>query len=136
MEVNGTSPGLARWAERLKDLTVTPLTRDYPEPSSDESGPAKRPIEAVEALTGSPSVSQALKTLQVLGSPYELLLTAYVVLISRLTGDEDIALGTNAQPGGQPFVLRVAISPTETFSHLLSKIKEVSRTQARTYSGC
>src|SRR5947209_12488587 len=101
MEVNGVDPSIARWAERLKDVTISPLTRDYPEPSSDEAVRVKRPIEAVETLAASRNLSNALHSLHESGSPYELLLTAYVVLISRLTGDEDIALVANAKPDGQ-----------------------------------
>jgi L-2-aminoadipate reductase len=126
MKSNGISPNLARWAERLKDLTVSPLTRDYPEPSSDEASRTKRPIEAVETLAATKSVARTIKNLQTLGSPYELLLTAYVILVSRLTGDEDIAIGTNSQLDGQPFVLRVPLTPGESFSQVLSKVKQVS----------
>ena len=126
MEVNGASSNLARWAERLKDLTVSPLTRDYPEPLSDEAWRAKRPIEAVETVTASTSLSNVVRNLDSSGSPFELLLTAYVILVSRLTGDEDIALGANAEADGQPFVLRVLTSPGETFAHLLAKVQEVS----------
>jgi L-2-aminoadipate reductase len=125
MEQNGVSPNLARWSERLKDLTVTPLTRDYPEPPSGEAIPSRRPIEAVETLAASTSVADALHILSSFANPYELLLTSYVILISRLTGDEDIPLGTNAKPDGQAFVLRTSVSPQETFTHLLSRVKDV-----------
>lgn len=125
MEANGLSPNLERWVQKLEGLTVTPLTRDYPEPSSDEAARLKRPIEAVETLAATASLNYALRNLHALGTPFELLLTAYVILISRLTGDEDIAIGTNIEPDGQPFVLRVPVSPEETFIHLSSKIKEV-----------
>ena len=126
MEVN-----LVRWAERLKDLTVSPLTRDYPEPPSDEAARVKRPIEAVETLAASASVSSVVRDLHSLGTPFELLLTAYVILVSRLTGDDDIALGANAQPDGLPFVLRVLTSPRETFAELLAKVQEVSNIRAQ-----
>lgn len=131
MEVNGSSPNLARWAKRLKDLTVSPLTRDYPEPSSDEAARVKRPIEAVETLAASASVSSVVRGLHAFGTPFELLLTAYVILVSRLTGDDDIALGVNAQLDGLPFVLRVATSPKETFAQLLAKVQEVSNIRAQ-----
>lgn len=125
MEANGFSPNLDRWLQKLEGLTVTPLTRDYPEPSPDEAARLKRPIEAVETLAATASLNHALRNLHALGTPFELLLTAYVILISRLTGDEDIAVGTNIEPDGQPFILRVPVSTEETFIHLSSKIKEV-----------
>jgi L-2-aminoadipate reductase len=136
MEANGLSSSLARWSERLKDLTLTPLTRDYPDPSSEEAARTKRPIEAIETHAAPESLSHLLRNLHELGTPYELLLTAYVILISRLTGDDDITLGTNIEPDGQPIVLRVSISPQETFNQLLSKVKEVSRMLARVRSLC
>jgi L-2-aminoadipate reductase len=133
MGLNGVSLGLARWSERLKDLTVTPLTRDYPEPPVYKAAQVKRPIEAVESLTASGSVSYALRTLGALASSYELLLASYVILISRLTGDDDIAIGTNARPGGPPFVLRVLFSSKDSYTDLVSKVKEVSRIQVRVH---
>lgn len=129
MEVNGLSPSLARWAERLKDLTVSPLTRDYPEAPSDDVARGRRPIEAVEALVASASVTDAVRNLRELGTPFDLLLTAYITLVSRLTGDEDVAIGTNAHPDGQLFVLRVLTPPEETFAQLLAKVQRVSDTQ-------
>jgi len=125
MDTNGISPNLARWLQRLKGLTVTPLTRDYPEPPPEDAAKVKRPIEGVENLGGPESLSDALRTLHTLGNSYELFLTAYVILISRLTGDEDVALGTNAEPDGLPFILRVELSPEDTFSQLVSKVKDV-----------
>ena len=125
MESNGVSSPPARWAEKLKDLTVSPLTRDYPEPSSDDA--AKRLfIDANESLTASENVKIALSKLQDLGPPFHLFLTAFVVLISRLTGDEDIALGTNAETDARPFVLRVPIVSSQTFSQLAANLKEAS----------
>lgn len=121
------SSNLTRWAEKLKGLIVTPLTRDYPEPTLDEAARTKRPIEALEILSASPSVLQALKSFHSHGTLYELLLTAYVILISRLTGEDDIAFGTNAEQDGEPFVLRTSISPEVTFIQLLEKVKEVRR---------
>lgn len=110
----------------LEGLTVTPLTRDYPEPLPDEAVRVKRQIEAVENFALSASVWDAVRSLHTYGNVYELLLTAYVVLISRLTGDEDVAIGANANVDGQPLVLRVSVSPEESFTHLLSKVQEVS----------
>jgi hypothetical protein len=129
MDLNGVSLSLAKWSERLNGLTVAPLTRDYPEPSSAPG--SKRPIEAIESVAASEAVSHALQKLHAFGSSYELVLAAYVILISRLTGDEDIALGTNARSGGDAFVLRVLASPGETFAQLLSKVKDVSRMRAK-----
>lgn len=48
-----------------------------------------------------------------------------IVLLSRLTGDEDIAVGTRHE-NQMPFVLRTAIDPNEAFTTLLAKVEEVS----------
>jgi L-aminoadipate-semialdehyde dehydrogenase len=116
---------LAWWAEQLKDQTVSPLTRDYPE-SAAENVP-KRPIEAVESLAAPSSTSDALKKLSVLGSTITVIQTALVVLVSRLTGDEDISIGTNGQPDGPAFVLRTSVAASESFSQLFKRIQDLSR---------
>jgi L-2-aminoadipate reductase len=131
MEPNHVSSSLERWSKRLKDLTVTPLTRDYPDPSAYKAAHVKCPIEAVESLTASGSVSKAFHSLRVLGTSFELLLASYVILVSRLTGDDDIAIGTNAEPKILPFVLRVSVAPTDPFAEVVSKVKQVSRIPAR-----
>jgi L-aminoadipate-semialdehyde dehydrogenase len=59
-----------------------------------------------------------------LASPFQVLLTAFILLVSRLTGDEDIAVGANVD--GRSFVLRLAIAPTESFSSLALKVQSVS----------
>ena len=117
-------------------MTVSPLTRDYPEAPSDDVARVKRPIEAVETLVASASVADTVRNLREHGSLFEFLLTAYVTLISRLTGDEDVAIGTNAEPDGQPFVLRVLILPKETFARLLARVQEVSDMQVPLFAAC
>src|SRR2546421_10998652 len=94
-QANGLSSHLARWAERLKNLIVSPLTRDFPD-SQDEDRTTQA-TEARESLDASQDVQNALEKLQSLTPPFYLLLTAYVLLVSRLTGDEDIAIGTNSR---------------------------------------
>jgi L-2-aminoadipate reductase len=124
MQVNGVAPHLTRWAEKLKDLTVSPLTRDYPEPQLEDNG--KRDSEATESLEASQDVQHALDKLQSLASPFHILLAAYILLVSRLTGDEDIAIGTNSEVDGRPFLLRLPIAPKEPFSEVASRVQSVS----------
>src|SRR5271154_219393 len=50
-QVNGLSSHLARWAERLKNLTVSPLTRDFPE--SQDGDRATQATETRESLDAS-----------------------------------------------------------------------------------
>ncbi|KAJ4541436.1 large subunit of alpha-aminoadipate reductase [Exophiala dermatitidis] len=120
----GEDAHLNWWAEHLKDQTISPLTRDYPEATSENV--AKRPIEAIESLPAPSSTSEALKKLSSLGSLTTVLQTVLLVLVSRLTGDEDISIGTNAQQDGPAFVLRTSISPSESFSSLFKRVQELS----------
>ena len=57
-------------------------------------------------------------------SKFIILLTALVVLVSRLTGDEDIALGLS-KCNGLPFVLRTALEAKESFAQLLAKVEKL-----------
>ena len=90
---------------------------------------ARRPIEACETLEISEEVETALQRLQQIDgdlySSFSVLLSALMVLLSRLTGDENIAIGTGSNSDQQPFVLRAALDPNEAFSKLLARIEEV-----------
>lgn len=115
---------LEKWAQRLQNLTVSPLTRDYPETQKPEE--VKRTIEAFESLTLPQDAQAALKKLsQSSESAFSTFLTAFVVLVARLTGDEDIAIGTSSADDGRPFVLRVPINPSESFEQLRAKVTKV-----------
>jgi hypothetical protein len=46
--------------------------------------------------------------------------------MSRLKGDEDIAIGTNSEVDGQRFVLRLPVASKEAFSELATKAQPVS----------
>lgn len=105
------------WAEKLSSPTVTPLTRDYPE-ISQENVP-RRPIEAQEY----PIVkSEGLASLSSSKKIDNVLLTAVIVLIGRLTGDEDVSLATNTEAEGAQVVLRLPLAATETFDQLYEKV--------------
>ncbi|KAM5446363.1 large subunit of alpha-aminoadipate reductase [Microsporum audouinii] len=115
---------LERWAQRLKNLTISPLTRDYPESTS--TGSSKRAIEAFESLKLSSDEQLAVKKLcKSKESTFLVFLTALIVIVSRLTGDEDIALGTSSENDGRPFVLRIPINHSETFSQLLDRVTKI-----------
>lgn len=130
-----TSPAqerLERWAQRLENLTVSPLTRDYPEANVPEAG--KRPIEAFESLKLTPDALAAVQKLsETSGSAFLAFLTAFVVLVARLTGDEDIAIGTSSADDGRPFVLRVPLEASETFNQLQEKVEKVRDQPVETY---
>lgn len=102
---------------------------DYPEPSHSAHELAPRPIEACETLRISEDAQNSLQQLQDINdrhhSVFSVLLSALVVLLSRLTGDEDIAIGTSHE-NQIPFVLRIAIDPKTSFSKLLTDVEKVS----------
>ncbi|KGK34827.1 hypothetical protein JL09_g6024, partial [Pichia kudriavzevii] len=50
-------------------------------------------------------------------------LTVYAVLIYRLTGDDDLTIGTNDEFAQNEFVLRLNIDPKKTFSELYQYVK-------------
>ncbi|KAI9040973.1 L-aminoadipate-semialdehyde dehydrogenase [Aspergillus affinis] len=112
---------LERWAQRLQNLTVSPLTRDYPDTQNQEL--PKRSIEAFESLKISKDSLSQLQKVSGSASGFTVFLTAFVVLVARLTGDEDIAIGTNSSEDGRPFVLRVPIDSSETFLQLFAKVQ-------------
>lgn len=114
---------LERWAQRLQNLTVSPLTRDYPDNQNQEL--PKRAIEAFESLKLPNETASAVKNFSGASSEFTVFLTAFVVLVARLTGDEDIAIGTSLGDDGRPFVLRVPIDPSETFLQLYAKVQKV-----------
>ena len=107
---------LKTWAQRLKTLTVSPLTRDYPDTQKTDS---KRVIEAFESLQ--------LPKAKLTGSSSSFIafLTAFIILVARLTGDEDIAVGTNSNEDGRAFVIRVPIDTSESFAQLYAKVDKV-----------
>lgn len=114
---------LERWAQKLHNLTVSPLTRDYPEIQS--TALPKRTIEAFEHLELSKDSQLALQRFSGSSSGFTVFLTAFIVLVARLTGDEDIAVGTTSSEDGRPFVLRVPIDSSETFHQLYEKVEKV-----------
>jgi L-2-aminoadipate reductase len=115
---------LERWEKRLQNATVSHLPSDYSRPSPP------RMVEAALSRTLSPDVHLALLKLSVQGeetqatSPFTILLSAFLALVYRLTGDEDLSIGTSSE-SGDPFVLRCTVSPVEPFNSLLAKVKRV-----------
>ncbi|CAG7949805.1 unnamed protein product [Penicillium olsonii] len=112
---------LEAWAQRLNNLTVSPLTRDYPDTQTTDN---KRAIEAFESLQLPKESQSQLQKISGSSSAFTVFLTAFVVLVARLTGDEDIAVGTSSDEDGRPFVIRVPIDASETFVQLYKKVDQ------------
>lgn len=107
------------WAEKLSSPTVTPLTRDYPDSSQESIG--RRPIEALEVLSAQ---SSGLAKLAETYNSDVVLLTTLFAIVARLTGDEDVSLGTNLGLDGPPVVLRITLAPSDPFDQLYSKVQD------------
>ncbi|KAI1624220.1 L-aminoadipate-semialdehyde dehydrogenase [Exophiala viscosa] len=114
---------LAWWAKHLEDQTITPLTRDYPETTSDNVN--RRPIEATESLTV-PSTTLTKLSADLDATSVAILQTAFIILVSRLTGDEDISIGTNSEENGPSFVLKTTLDAKNSFSKLVQQVQELS----------
>ena len=134
---------LERWAERLSNNTVSLLTRrsshsvcsqltlisgDFPEPSQSSPESTRRPIEAWETIEISPDAQDALQKLyenQINPSFMQMsILSAFIVLVSRLTGDDDVTLGMR-NFDGILFVLRISVDLNEAFSSFLARVEKV-----------
>lgn len=113
---------LETWAQRLNNLTVSPLTRDYPDTQTTDN---KRVIEAFESLRLPKETQLHLQKVSGSSSGFTVFLTAFVVLVARLTGDEDIAVATSSEEDGRPFVIRIPIDASETFVQLYAKVDKV-----------
>ncbi|KAE8355816.1 hypothetical protein BDV28DRAFT_128172 [Aspergillus coremiiformis] len=122
VETTSLQDRLERWAQRLHNLTVSPLTRDYPDNQNPEL--PKRAIEAFETLKLPEDTEGRLQKISGSSSGFTVFLAAFVVLVARLTGDEDIAIGTTSAEDGRPFVLRVPIDISETFLELYAKVQK------------
>lgn len=114
---------LARWEARLRSVTLQSLTTDYVRPEN------ARIVEAVHSVTLPDATRTALLQLAILDgstsvSPFTALLGAFAVLAARLTGDEDISIGTSGE-NKEPFVLRLPIDYKTSFSSLLTRVKDV-----------
>ncbi|KAG0131878.1 hypothetical protein HOY82DRAFT_669743 [Tuber indicum] len=114
---------LARWEERLRSLTTQSLATDYVRPDPP------RLVEAVHTVAVPEPAKLALLQLGILdGSnpvpPFTALLAAFSVLAFRLTGDEDISIGTTAE-NKEPFILRTPLTGQTTFIDLLKQVKKL-----------
>lgn len=115
---------LERWETKLRSITTQSLTTDYVRPTD-----GTKIVEAVHSVTLPESTRNALLQLSVLGgsnnvSPFTVLLAAFAVLAARLTGDEDISIGTSGE-NAEPFVLRLPIDANTSFADLLSAVGKV-----------
>ncbi|CCX30155.1 Similar to L-aminoadipate-semialdehyde dehydrogenase; acc. no. P40976 [Pyronema omphalodes CBS 100304] len=125
MEIkDNMQPRLERWENRLRSITTQSLTTDYVRPTEET-----RIVEAIHNVALPEATRTALLQLAILDgshsvSPFTVLLAAFAVLAARLTGDEDISIGTSGETK-EPFVLRLPIDPKTSFADLLERVKNL-----------
>ncbi|NPC46572.1 non-ribosomal peptide synthase/polyketide synthase, partial [Corallococcus exiguus] len=123
---------LAYWKEKLAGAPATlELLTDRPRPPVQSHRGATVPVRLALPLT------EALKTLarQEGATPFMLLLSAFQVLLSRYSGQDDISVGspiagrTQAETEGligffvNTLVLRAHVDPRATFRELLAQVR-------------
>ncbi len=125
---------LGYWKEQLAELPTLELPTDHPRPAVQTHRGARRSLALPESLT------QALKELsrQEGTTLFMVLLGALQVLLSRYSGQEDIAIGTpiagrtRAETEGligffvNTLVMRTDLSGDPSFRQVLSRVREVA----------
>ena len=125
---------LGYWKEQLAELPVLELPTDHPRPAVQTHRGARRSLTLPESLT------QALKELsrQEGTTLFMVLLGAFQVLLSRYSGQEDIAVGTPIAGRTRAeteeligffvntLVMRTDLSGDPSFREVLSRVREVA----------
>ncbi|KAJ3399369.1 large subunit of alpha-aminoadipate reductase [Chytriomyces hyalinus] len=121
---------LERNATRLHALTDIVLPTDYPRPI---------PAQFVETATNrSISETSAVSLLRLAISdptepraPFDVLLAAFVILLHKHTGEEDISVGSSSL-ASNPLVLRCALTDADSFAQVLAKVTANAKEAADT----
>ncbi|KAK9491995.1 hypothetical protein V1508DRAFT_398387 [Lipomyces doorenjongii] len=113
------------WASALRNSTLAALPTDFVKPV---------PLTVVEAkhvFAFPEPVIQAIKELAIVDgdstesfSAYTIALSAFIVLVFRLTGDEDIVIGANSAKD-EPMVIRVSVTGQLPFIELLKTVHQL-----------
>jgi amino acid adenylation domain-containing protein len=125
---------LGYWRRRLAELPVLELPTDHPRPAVQTHGGARQELVLPESLT------EALKELgrREGATLFMVLLGAFQVLLSRYSGQEDVAVGTpiagrnQAETEGligffvNTLVMRTNLSGDPSFREVLSRVREVA----------
>lgn len=94
------------WLNYLDNPTLSVLPHDFLRPLNGKS-------------------VESTKTFSVANTPdFTTGLAIFAALIFRLTGDDDVVIATDAESSGEPFIVRLSIDASVTFSDLLKKVTE------------
>lgn len=135
---------LERWKSKLSDLPSLQLPTDYPRPTE-----SSKLVEATQSCVLNERLALGLARLalyddsdndnagqeeeeessplsQPPATPFHLLLSAFVVLLHRYTGDTDLLIATSsiqAKSIGDPLLLRIKADPGDSFWELVRRIQ-------------
>ncbi|KAJ3092157.1 large subunit of alpha-aminoadipate reductase [Quaeritorhiza haematococci] len=124
---------LDRWRQRLSNMTELILPTDYPRPIPNHV------VEAEQILAIPETTALAILQLS-LGikptpansgnspvtpvghiSPFTILLSAFVVLLHKYTGEEDVSVGSSSS-SSNPLVLRLRVSDDDTMEDVVRNV--------------
>ncbi|ODQ67735.1 L-aminoadipate-semialdehyde dehydrogenase [Nadsonia fulvescens var. elongata DSM 6958] len=115
------SADLEHWASLLRNPTLSTIPFDFVRPANgrvvESTYSAEYPADFKSALNN--IASSTSSTSFIVG------LSAFATLVLRLTGDEDIVIGTNTSEN-KPFVFRSTLSGKTLFSDVLKSVSESS----------
>lgn len=131
-----SSDALSRVLGRLQNLPVMSLPTDYP-----RSTGLNKLIEAVHLANISEETSFSLlklalheeseqdkeKTSKTRPSAFHLLLSAFLVLLHRYTGDTDFVIGSSSAAASSPLILRLSVEPSDSFWTIVRRVQHVER---------
>jgi len=135
---------LERWKSKLSELPSLQLPTDYPRPKE-----SSKLVEATQSCVLNERLALGLARLalyddsdndnagqeeeeessplsQPPATPFHLLLSAFVVLLHRYTGDTDLLIATSsiqAKSIGDPLLLRIKADPGDSFWELVRRIQ-------------
>lgn len=94
------------WLNYLDNPTLSVLPHDFLKPANNQSVESSHSFQLPNK------------------SSFTFGLAVFAALIFRLTGDEDIVIATDSKSSTIPFIIRIAVSPSLTFSELLTRVEE------------
>lgn len=127
-----SSNALQFWSNKLKSLTTSVLPFDFVLPTEGKV------VEASYRFTFTPEFENNLEAIASATSqklnrsvtPFNVALAIYALIMLRLTGDEDIVLGTSTE-GNQAFVFRTSVNAKSTLPEiLLALLEDVASAQS------
>jgi L-aminoadipate-semialdehyde dehydrogenase len=112
---------LQGWSSKLKNCTLSVLPFDFVRPADGKI------VEAVHSVKLNSEQNESVIKLasHVSATGFQTVLAAFVTLVFRLTGDEDIVVGTNTV-NYKPYVLRTPITGQKQFKELAQEVSVIA----------